>query len=334
MERISPGYQYETTFPVGLTTILKAEQSRLARSQKGQLFQRETATTATSSFQSILLSKTSEGTGDIKQSVYATQVSGQNGKPRLTFRGGKVLKKPNFVSIYLGKFWQSVKGKAMKAWNDQFAKALFKSRHMDIWAQYGAGKGTFVGSDVVAPAKTPKTIDDDQIQYIVQKEIDAGRVPKEDGQTVYTVYLPPDTVLEAPGGGSSLDGIGGYHMSYNTADGKKVYYSAIVFAQGQNGIDFNGNPQDNISIASSHEWSEAVTDPDVNNGKLGWYNDTYGEIGDIPFTMGMPLSDIYGRIDGYAVQKEWSNKDGKAELVPAGEELSRWKSKEPVIELS
>lgn len=318
MERISPRDHYETSFPGGLTTNQNTAHHRLERSYEGQHFQNNSATAAKPVFQSALFSKTSEESVDTKQSAYASQVSGQNGKPRLTFRGGKVLKHAKFVSIYLGKFWKSVKGKAMKATNDLFAKTLFNGRHMEIWAQYGIGKGTFVASDVVAPAKTPKTIDDDQIQYIVQKEIDAGRVPQEDGQTVYTVYLPPDTELIAPGGSSSFDGIGGYHMSYNTADGKKVYYSAIVFAEGKNGIDFDGNPQDNISIASSHEWSEAVTDPDVNNGKLGWYNDTYGEIGDIPIMMGMPLSEVYGRLDGFAVQKEWSNKDGKAEIVPAG----------------
>lgn len=238
--------------------------------------------------------------------------------PRVTFRGGKILKTPKFVSIYLGKFWQTLKGKALKVYNDKFARSLFKSRHMEIWKEYGVGKGTFLGSDVVTPAVTSRTINDTQIQRLVQKEIDAGRVPPENGETVYSVYLPPGMVLRAPGEGTSLDGIGGYHMSYNTADGKKVYYSAIVYSDGENGIDFNGNPKDNMTIVSSHEWSEAATDPDVNNGKLGWYNDEYGEIGDIPLSMGMPLNEVYGRINGYAVQKEWSNKDSRAELVPAG----------------
>jgi len=58
-----------------------------------------------------------------------------------------------------------------------------------------------------------------------------------------------------------------------------------------------------------------VTDPDVNNGKLGWYDFKYGEIGDIPLNIGIRPSDAYGRVNGHAVQKEWSNRDGRAEVT-------------------
>ena len=37
----------------------------------------------------------------------------------------------------------------------------------------------------------------------------------------------------------------------------------------------------------------------------------------------MPLEDVYGYVDGYAVQKEWSNKDNIAEVVPGSADGSR-----------
>jgi hypothetical protein len=122
-----------------------------------------------------------------------------------------------------------------------------------------------------------------------------------------------------------------------------VYYAAVVYSKGSlfgtNGIDFTGKPQDNISIAESHEVTEAVTDPDVevaartgDRSKLGWYDDTTvwadgfgehqgkGEIGDITM-LNAELKDgtvktAWGRSDGFAFQKEWSNEDGESELAP------------------
>jgi hypothetical protein len=112
------------------------------------------------------------------------------------------------------------------------------------------------------------------------------------------------------GTSDSRKGLGGFHGSYVDAATKKpVYYSAIVYANEGNGVPFTKNPIDNMTIAASHEWSEAVTDPDVNRGKLGWYDKRFGEIGDIPIMMGFPLSSLWGRMNGCAVQKEWSNSE-------------------------
>lgn len=126
-------------------------------------------------------------------------------------------------------------------------------------------------------------------------------------------------------GSSSKQGLGGFHSSIHTPDGKEVFYSAIAYSKGNNGIDFTGgNAQDNISITESHEYAEAVTDPHVqdaidhnNDGELGWMDMNNGEIGDIEVNdapPGTPLSTMYGRMDGYAVQKIWSQKDNTNEI--------------------
>lgn len=236
----------------------------------------------------------------------------------LTNRGGSVLTKPVINNIYLGDYWNTAQGKSDAAHNDAFAADVMNSKYMDVLKQYGVGHGSFAGSSVMAGA-APKSVNESDIQAIVKKAIAAGG-QSSDPQAIHTVVLPPGTVL-TDGSATSLQGLGGYHGSYKGADGKPVYYAAIVYGQGQNGIDFNGKPQDNISVTESHEWAEACTDPDVNSPisgkKLGWYNDNQGEVGDEAINA-LPLSQTTGTVDGYAVQKEWSNQDKKFEVTPAG----------------
>ncbi|MBS2027414.1 MAG: hypothetical protein JST54_05860 [Deltaproteobacteria bacterium] len=239
-----------------------------------------------------------------------------SGQYNLTSRGGSVLSKPVINNIYLGDFWNTTAGKTISTHNDAFAKDVEQSSYMGVLAQYGVGKGSFAGSTVV-PGASPKEVNESQIQSIVKQAIASG-TQSSDPQTIHTVILPPGTIL-TDGSNDSTNGLGGYHGSYAGPDGKPVYYAAIVYGQGQNGIDFDGKPADAISIVESHEWSEAETDPDVNSPikgkKLGWYNDQNGEIGDEAIDA-LPLKSVYGKVDGFAVQKEWSNKDQAFETAP------------------
>jgi len=232
-----------------------------------------------------------------------------------TFHGGKVLKNPVYTPIYYGQYWTTAQGKKDVAHNDAFAKEFGTSEGNQILHQYGTGDGSFGGSTTVN-VTNPKKVTEAQVQKIVKDQLAKGSVKKND-QGIYTVMLPPGTVLDAGGGVTSLNGLGGFHGSYNDASGKKVYYAVIAYSKGNNGIDFTGNAQDNISITQSHEWREASTDPDVNNGTLGWYNDKEnGELDDLAMQF-LPLNQVWGRdAKGFAVQKEWSNKDQKFELKP------------------
>ncbi len=234
-------------------------------------------------------------------------------RPHLEYRGGKVLQNPSIVSMYYGSYWNTNAGKADAQYENSFAKYLGSSRYTSLWAQYGVGKGSFAGSTTIDTKSTPKSVNDLALRQIISQQIASGTVPKPDGKTVYTVFLPPNAVLKAPGDVNSRQGLGGYHGSFDL-NGKRVYYAAIVYSKGSNGIDFGSSPRDNISIVASHEWTEAATDPDVNNGQLGWYDDNLGEVADIPINQGLDLDEVYGRLGKYAVQKIWSNIDGRNEL--------------------
>ena len=233
--------------------------------------------------------------------------------PHLEYLGGKILTAPKFVSIFYGDYWNTAQGVRDRAYQDKFAASLVKGSYTSIWREYGSGAGKFLGS-VQLNSTNPSKVTEAGIQKIIANGLATGTIQAGPAQTVYTVFLPPGAVLESGDGTSSREGMGGYHGSFNLRPGKKIYYAAIVFPAPGNGINFTTKPKDSISIVASHEWSEAVTDPDVNNGKTAWYDMNYGEIGDIPINIGMQLKDVFGRLGGFAVQKEWSNRLGEAVL--------------------
>ncbi len=258
----------------------------------------------------------------IKDAASGTS-SKANGGPQLINNGGKVLDKPAIDNIYLGSYYNTTQGKSDVAHQDAASKAWVTSGNEALLKQYGVGQGSFAGSHVVS-GNAPRTFTASQVESLVKQQLASGKSPAGD-QTIHTVYLPPGTVLK-DGDATSQNGLGGFHGSYqDPATGKNVYYAVIAYSKGSNGIDFTGNPQDNNSITASHEWSEAATDPNVadvnrgapSQGTLGWYDNRLGEIGDIPINISKDpsLSDVWGKVGGFAFQKEWSNKDNKSMLT-------------------
>jgi hypothetical protein len=94
------------------------------------------------------------------------------------------------------------------------------------------------------------------------------------------------------GGSASCTGFCGYHSDIN---GEK-FYAAMPFPS-CSGCTGGLTTFDALTSTSSHELCEAITDPVAGSG---WYNDQYGEIGDLCAWQTKKLG-------AYTVQKEWSN---------------------------
>jgi len=270
----------------------------------------------------------------------------------LTFHGGKVLRSPDLVPVYVGAYWQTLQGKRDRVHNDAAMAALVKDPgQTGIWKEYGAGSGTASPSKVLAGV-THRDWSKQDVEALIEAQVRAGNLDASDPERVFTLVLPPGATLR-DGEASSTAGLGGFHGNVTARDGHPVYYAVVVYSQRTgdrvNGIDFTGTPIDNVTITESHEITEAVTDPDVglaiqtgDPNYLGWYDDTTpvrrrdgtavldsfgrpmrgkGEIGDIPVLNAeldgdSALKSAWGRRDGFAFQTEWSNRDGKAELEP------------------
>lgn len=104
-----------------------------------------------------------------------------------------------------------------------------------------------------------------------------------------------------------------YHSSVNFSDIGHTIYSFEGYQNISGCSSPSGRVADSTDSTMSHEMYEAITDPDVNNGTLGWYNSSKGEIGDI-------CRSYYGNVGlngtTYDIQKEWSNRYSACSFSP------------------
>ncbi|HZS35577.1 MAG TPA: carbohydrate binding domain-containing protein [Polyangia bacterium] len=228
--------------------------------------------------------------------------SAVSSSPHLVYNGGPVLSSVNIQTV----FWNSSVSNQSRL--NAFYTAVTASAYFDWLSEYNTpsqtiGRGTFGGS-VVASGATGN-VTDGQIQSQVAALIDAGRVAAPTANSLYMVHFPPGAVISMSDGSRSCSTFCAYHSSFSH-NGHNVYYGVLpdVASGGcQNGCGSNSDPFNNQTSVSSHEMIEAVTDADVGQGDVAWYDDNYGEIGDI-------CNARQGSAAGYTVQLEWSNQAG------------------------
>jgi len=148
---------------------------------------------------------------------------------------------------------------------------------------------------ITAGAPAPgTTVTDAQIRTALNGWIAAHTVPSPTANTLYFIYTDVN-VRVTMGGSASCTSFCGYH--YNIGS---TYYAVMPFPSCSGCLGglsaFNA-----LTGTSSHELCEAITDPVPGSG---WYDNTYGEIGDI-------CAWKFKTVAGYNVQLEWSNRFNK-----------------------
>jgi hypothetical protein len=227
---------------------------------------------------------------------------------QLTYRGGRLLPHVKVATLFWGSSWKS---SSLTGYFGGFFRALFADGlFMANLAQYSAGGYTIANGSVVATATDsqdpPSKVTDAQIRSEVRAQVAAGHLPQPDASTLYFVFTPPGVVVYDSGGYNSVDDFSGYH-DYDFGSGGFAY--AV--------IPYDDTLQDPrwMTLYASHELADAVTDPEPYLTTLGWYDDNYGEVADIPPTLytanqiGIDgLLDELDAADGtpYLVQKVWS----------------------------
>jgi hypothetical protein len=225
-------------------------------------------------------------------------------KRQLTYRGGPLLTAVEIFTIFWGAAWQGAQTQLVEQLND-FFRYLVTSQLMDQLAEYSIGgisigRGTFAGAQTVSNSEPGSSISDAEIQKFLSTGPAATRAWKEPFGQAHTqvsnrlvfLFLPPGTAVTM-GGSGSCTGFCGYH---NDINGKK-FYAAMPFPSCA-GCTGGLSTFDALTSSSSHEMCEAITDPIAGSG---WYNDQYGEIGDI-------CAWETKKLGNYTVQKQWSNK--------------------------
>jgi hypothetical protein len=221
------------------------------------------------------------------------------GTPKLTYRGGPLLTAVEVFTIFWGKAWQAEANATVMQQMNNFFDFVLTSSLMDQLSEYSTGGSTIghgkrIGTSNLVSSEPGSTLQDAAIQSMLQKEISAGTLPAKTANSLYFVFVPPGTQV-IQGGSASCQDFCGYH----DATSEEIYYAVMPYP-GCSGCEGGLTIIEALTSTSSHELCEAITDPIPGQG---WYDDSFGEIGDICAWKTKTLG-------SYTAQLEWSNSAG------------------------
>jgi len=219
--------------------------------------------------------------------------------PKLTYRGGPVIKNVAVSTLFWGASWSAAPAGQLTGKINQFFDAIVVSSYLDQLSEYSVagqpiGRGKRVGTSI-ASAQLAATVDDAAIQQFVAQQIASAAVPAAGPDSLYFVFVESGVVVDQ-GGSASCSEFCGYH----DAAGGTTYYAVVPYPD-CSGCSSGLAALHAITTTSSHELAEAVTDPVPGTG---WYDDANGEIGDICAWQTKSVA-------GSTVQLLWSNATGK-----------------------
>ncbi len=180
-----------------------------------------------------------------------------------------------------------------------------------IIQQYGSHApiaATLTNAGVLFDTNTaPSTISDSQIQSYLAGLFTSGRVSAS-AYSIYGVYLPPGTT-STMGSYASCTSYCGYHSVF-TYGSLQIKYAVFPYLT-CSGCSLSGKSVlDMLTIVTSHEIREAVTDPG-DNGKNAWYDRVGYEADDK-----CAWHHLYQLSSGYWVQPEYSNANKGCVVFP------------------
>jgi len=223
-------------------------------------------------------------------------------QPKLTYRKGPLLTNVEVFTLFWGKGWQQAPASGLVPQINQFFTYIVGSPLLDQLAEYSVagkaiGHGKFTGTLTVTSPDPGSSVQDSDIQKMIQEQIGSGAAPAAGANTLYMVFVESGVTVEQ-GGSASCQSFCGYHDSF----GSNIYYGVLPYPD-CSGCTGGQDAFTALTVTASHELCEAITDPIP--GK-GWYDDNNGEIGDICAWK----TKTAGK---YTVQQEWSNQAGQCE---------------------
>ena len=239
--------------------------------------------------------------GDAAKATLEAAAAAPSPTPNLTFRNGPLLTNVEVFTVFWGAAWQLQGSAALLGKVNQFFDEILVSPLIDQLAEYSVtgqaiGHGKRTGTLTISAPVLGTSVTDSAIQHTLQHLIATdANLPRPGPNTLYFLYLPPG-VKVIQGGSASCTGFCGYH---NDIAGQLFY--AVMPYPGCSGCTGGLSPQDALTSTSSHELCEAITDAVPGQG---WYDDHYGEIGDI-------CAWKTKQVGTWTVQLEWSNAQQK-----------------------
>lgn len=247
------------------------------------------------------------------------------GQQKLLYYGGPVISNaqiyvvhwgPNVVADIkagIGEFYTAVASSNMMDWLDQYQTTVKAVDGRNGTNQH-IGKGRYMGDITITPSLTGKRVDDTEIQAEMQRQIDAGKLPRPDDNTLFMIYFPPGITITAAGM-MSCSQFCAYHGNKGLPDEPNHFYYGVMPDLGGAcafGCGF-GNHFATATSISSHELFEAITDPVPTPGSnpsfpQAWNDNQGNEIGDICAGSNNDLRSASGKV--FTVQSEFDNSTG------------------------
>ncbi len=213
--------------------------------------------------------------------------------------------------------------------NSSYMDELGQYYQWNWWGPTFVGRGSTHAADITGDGPTSGTMYDNPdtpgassnagpwtSQDLVRREILSGNVDSPNQNTLYMVYLAPGLQFSKGAGGITSAGYYGYHDTSGANDGfyrslwywnPSFNYAVLTYP----GATSSASAFPTLTWHSTHEFAEAVTDPDLSTG--WYYLNASGEIGD-------QANGITGILNGYTVEYQWSNADnGPALWQPSGQ---------------
>ncbi len=221
---------------------------------------------------------------------------------------------PKVYAIFWDEYFD--RNRAVVGMMEDFLRKILRGRYMDQLAQYGVGKGEFVGSAIVVPdpEEPPPSSSIMEAKYIERQLLGWIRVSKvaerpsqHEKNLLYIIFTPSTTNIG--------DCVCGYHQSglYDKDSGDPNLFWAAIQEWHHDGPEkLPATPRDfadSCTWAVCHEMVEAFTNPD---GK-GYHTEDECEIGDIcecaqgSESMKTPI--IKAEVDGWWVETYWDNEN-------------------------
>jgi hypothetical protein len=237
---------------------------------------------------------------------------------KLQYYGGPVISHPKVYAVFWG---DNVDSETQSKIGPFFANML-DSTYMDWLTEYNTNvpavdgrqgtnqtinRGSFAGSFTIAPANTGTSLTDAMVQAELDAQIASGKLPPATDDSLYMIYFPAGISISIDTQ-ASCSTFCAYHEGFKSPrNGQSTFYGVMPtcgFGCGTAGSAF-----DSLTVVSSHECMEAITDPFPTPGDKPAYpqawNDAGGqEIGDL---CASGNATVTGHGITSAVQWEWDN---------------------------
>jgi hypothetical protein len=225
--------------------------------------------------------------------------------PQLAYNNGPLLTSVQVFTVFWGSAWTQSPQLDLAGQINDFFTFIVTSPLLDQLAEYQVpaypiGEGSFVGSFTIADADPAAQVSDGDIQALLQQEIGSNAAfPQPGPNSLYFVFTPPGVTVSL-GSDLSCSVFCGYHDAINGS----VFYAVVPSPDCAGCQTPSGATLDAVTVISSHELCEAITDPIPGQGWY-WFADQndQGEIGDL--CVGQLKT-----VGQYTVQAEWSNAAG------------------------